>query len=193
MMRMCEKSHPLGPPSESPLGNFESRRLLFEKGKRAPEHAFHRPGVFSPLTGSIPDPVVHHSPAQRGHFFPYPSDPIALPWLLPSALPVLTVARRCRSLTGRPAATTSSLARTAMRLPASSPWSAAAATPTRALFPWGNGLRAYHERATLAHIMWQRSLSVSSPPRPPSRYRGFASLKDDLDIGLRRISSPPQN
>src|ERR1700722_617904 len=35
-----------------------------------------------------------------------------------------------------------------------------AATPTRALYRWANGLRACHELATLAPIMWRRSLSV---------------------------------
>jgi hypothetical protein len=40
---------------------------------------------------------------------------------------------------GRQAATTSSRARKAMRLPATSPWSAAAATTTRALYHWGSG------------------------------------------------------
>jgi hypothetical protein len=39
-------------------------------------------------------------------------------------------------------ATTSSLDRKGMRSPATSPWSAAAATPTKALYPWGNGLHA---------------------------------------------------
>jgi hypothetical protein len=67
-MRMCEKSHPLGPPSESPLGNFKSRRLLFEKGKRAPEHAFHRPGYFTP---NWFDPDLRRTqPRSTGPFLP---------------------------------------------------------------------------------------------------------------------------
>jgi hypothetical protein len=66
MMRMCEKSHPLGLPSESPLGNFESRRLLFEKGKRA--HAFHRPGCFTPNRF---DPDLRRTqPRSTGPFLP---------------------------------------------------------------------------------------------------------------------------
>jgi hypothetical protein len=74
--------------------------------------------------------------------------------------------RRCRSLTGRPAATTSSLALRAIRSTATAPWSAAGATPTRALYRWANGLRACHELAMLAPIMWQLSLSVVQPAGP---------------------------
>ena len=62
-----------------------------------------------------------------------------------------------------PAATTSSLDRKGMRSPATSPWSAAAATPTRALYCWANGLPVCRELATLAPIMWQHSLSVVLP------------------------------
>ncbi len=61
------------------------------------------------------------------------------------------------------AATTSSLDRKGMRSPATSPWSAAAATPTRALYRWVNGLPVCRELATLAPIMWQHSLSVVLP------------------------------
>ena len=35
------------------------------------------------------------------------------------------------------------------------------ATTTKALYPWGNDLRACHELATLVPIMWQRSLSIA--------------------------------
>ena len=68
--------------------------------------------------------------------------------------------------TGRPAATTSSLDRKGMRSPETSPWSAAAATPTRALYRWANGLPVCRELATPAPIMWRRSLSVVQPLRP---------------------------
>ena len=45
-------------------------------------------------------------------------------------------------------------------------WSAAAAITTKALYRWGNNLRACHALATLAPIMWQRSLSAVQPLRP---------------------------
>jgi hypothetical protein len=115
------------------------------------------------------------SPAQRGHFFPCPSNPIAPRWLLPSARLAPTVARRCRSPIGRRAATTSSLDRRAPHPTPTAPWSAAAATPTRVLYRWGNGLHAYHELETLAPIMWQRS--------PGAGYMRNRSSR--LPVGLR--------
>ena len=87
------------------------------------------------------------SPAQRGHFFPCPSNPIALRWLLPSAHPVPTADRRCRSPIGRPAAATSSRDRRVHALPGNLALVCCPATPTRALYRWGSGLRACHELA----------------------------------------------
>ena len=104
---------------------------------------------------------------------PCPPFPLAPSCWPSSACLAPTADRRCRSPTGRRAVTTSSRARKAMHSPATSPWSAAAATPTRALYRWGNGLRACHELATLAPIMWQRSLNGVQPLRPRPQYRAF--------------------
>ena len=117
-----------------------------------------RPAIDTPPTAQL-------SPAQRGYFFPCPPSPTEPNCWPSSAFPVPTAGKRCRSPTDRQAATTSSRDRKAMRLPATSPWSAAAATTTRALYPWGNGSRASCGPATLAPVMWQRSLSALQPPR----------------------------
>jgi hypothetical protein len=61
---------------------------------------------------------------------------------------------------GRQAETTSSRDRKGIASTATAPWSAAAATTIRAPAPWVSGSHAYRELATLAPIMWQRSLSV---------------------------------
>ena len=90
-------------------------------------------------------PTAQLSPAQRGLFFPCPPFHSAPSCWPSSARPVPTADGRCGSPTGCPAATTLSLDRRSIRSTATAPWSAAGATPTRALYRWANGLRACHE------------------------------------------------
>ena len=76
----------------------------------------------------------HAKPQPRSTgLFPCPPSPTVPSSWPSSARLVPTADRRCRSRLGRQAATTSSLARRATGSLATSPWSAAAAIPTRAL------------------------------------------------------------
>jgi hypothetical protein len=131
--------------------------------------------LFSPLTSrwdgcpcrgarvlrpTIDLPRPNSAPLSTGPFLPMSTIPH-------SALLLAVIGSPCpycsqtRQIPDRPPSRDhSSLDRRAMRSPTTSRWSAAVATPTRALDRWGNGLRACHELATLAPIMWQRSLSA---------------------------------
>ena len=94
----------------------------------------------------------HAKPQPRSTgLFPCPPSPTVPSSWPSSARLVPTADRRCRSRIGRQAATTSSLARRATGSLASSPWSAAAAIPTRAL--------------SLSLGQWNTRLSRAGDPR----------------------------